>query len=135
MKPSKVGQTPYGKAPTGISGLDEITAGGFPRGTATLIEGGPGSGKTILALQSLVNGARQFGEPGIFLGFEEFPSLIMANAATFGWKSRIVATGEAVFSRRPAPTRPGSIRTFRSGRTARFTRRKGARDGRAPDRH
>jgi circadian clock protein KaiC len=73
------------KAPTGIAGLDEITQGGIPRGRTTLVEGGPGSGKTILSLQSLVNGARIEGEAGIFVAFEESPERIMANAATFGW--------------------------------------------------
>ena len=74
------------KAPTGIAGLDEITGGGLPRGRTTLLVGGSGSGKTILALQFLVNGAQQHGEPGIFVAFEETPARIVANAHTFGWK-------------------------------------------------
>jgi len=73
------------KLPTGIEGLDEITSGGLPRGRATLLMGGPGSGKTVLALQTLVNGARDYGEPGIFVAFEESAARIVANAATFGW--------------------------------------------------
>jgi circadian clock protein KaiC len=73
------------KAPTGIIGLDEITGGGWPRGTTSLIEGGPGSGKTVLAMQSLVNGARQFNEPGIFVAFEESSRRLIQNAAKFGW--------------------------------------------------
>jgi circadian clock protein KaiC len=73
------------KALTGIAGLDEITGGGLPRGRTTLLVGGSGSGKTILALQFLVNGAEQYGEPGIFVALEETPSRIVANAATFGW--------------------------------------------------
>ncbi len=73
------------KAPTGITGLDEILHGGLPRGRTTLIEGGPGSGKSVLGLQSLVNGARADGEPGIFVAFEESSARIMANAAQFGW--------------------------------------------------
>lgn len=73
------------KMPTGITGLDEITRGGLPRGRNTVIVGGPGSGKTLLALQSLVNGARQFGEPGIFVAFEENTRQIIANAGSFGW--------------------------------------------------
>ena len=44
------------KAPTGIVGFDEITSGGLPRGRATLLVGGPGSGKTIFAMQFLVCG-------------------------------------------------------------------------------
>ncbi|MGA2292187.1 circadian clock protein KaiC [Bradyrhizobium sp.] len=72
------------KARSGISGLDEIMGGGFPRGTATLLLGGAGAGKTLLALQSLVNGARQFDEPGIFVAFEEASKNIVAHA-DFGW--------------------------------------------------
>ncbi len=73
------------KARTGIEGFDEITHGGLPRGRTTLVEGGPGSGKTIMALQTLVNGARLDGEAGIFVAFEESAERIMANAAKFGW--------------------------------------------------
>jgi circadian clock protein KaiC len=74
------------KAPTGIIGLDEITRGGLPLRRTTLLIGGPGSGKTILALQFLVHGARKFNEPGIFVAFEEAPERIIANAEGFGWK-------------------------------------------------
>jgi circadian clock protein KaiC len=74
------------KARTGIVGFDEITNGGLPRGRTTLLEGGPGSGKTIMALQTLVYGAKTEEEPGIFVAFEESPELIIANAETFDWK-------------------------------------------------
>src|ERR1700676_1779531 len=57
------------KASTGIVGFDEITGGGLPRGRTTLLVGGPGSGKTVFALQYLINGARSYGEPGIFVAF------------------------------------------------------------------
>jgi circadian clock protein KaiC len=73
------------KAATGITGLDVATRGGLPRGRSTLIDGNAGSGKTVLALQNLVNGARQFGEPGIFVAFEENSRRIVANAESFGW--------------------------------------------------
>jgi circadian clock protein KaiC len=73
------------KAATGIPGLDEITEGGLPRGRTTLVVGGPGSGKTILALQFLVNGARDLGDPGIFVAFEETSDRIVANAEGFQW--------------------------------------------------
>ena len=53
------------KMPTGVEGFDAITGGGLPRNRTSLILGGPGAGKTVFALQTLVNGARQFGEPGI----------------------------------------------------------------------
>jgi circadian clock protein KaiC len=74
------------KAPTGIAGFDEITGGGLPRGRTTLLVGGPGSGKTVLALQFLAHGARHCGEPGIFVAFEETSKRILANAESFGWK-------------------------------------------------
>jgi circadian clock protein KaiC len=74
------------KASTGIAGFDEITGGGLPRGRTTLLVGGPGSGKTILALQFLVHGARECSEPGIFVAFEEASKRIVANAESFGWK-------------------------------------------------
>jgi len=74
------------KAPTGITGFDEITGGGLPHGRTTLLVGGPGSGKTILALQFLMHGARECGEPGIFVAFEETSKRIVANADSFGWE-------------------------------------------------
>jgi len=78
--------TARSKATTGIRGFDEITGGGLPHGRTTLLEGGPGSGKTIFALQFLVCGARTCKEPGIFVAFEETSKRIMANAEGFGWK-------------------------------------------------
>lgn len=73
------------KAPSGIAGLDEATRGGLPRGRVTLLFGGPGSGKTVLALQYLVHGAAQLNEPGVFVAFEESSRRIVANAGSFGW--------------------------------------------------
>ncbi len=74
------------KSATGITGFDEITGGGLPSGRTTLLVGGPGAGKTILALQFLAHGARQCKEPGIFVAFEENPERILSNAASFGWR-------------------------------------------------
>ncbi|HUP24074.1 MAG TPA: circadian clock protein KaiC [Thermoanaerobaculia bacterium] len=74
------------KVPTGITGLDEITGGGLPRGRTTLLVGGPGSGKTVLGLQFLAHGARSCKEPGIFVAFEETSKRIVANASSMGWK-------------------------------------------------
>ncbi|HUP24429.1 MAG TPA: ATPase domain-containing protein [Thermoanaerobaculia bacterium] len=72
-------------AATGIRGLDEMLDGGIPRGRATLLIGGPGSGKTVLALETLVRGAVQHEEPGIFVTFEESAERIVSNASGFGW--------------------------------------------------
>ena len=75
-----------GKAPTGITGFDEITGGGLPHGRTSLLVGGPGSGKTIFALQFLAHGAQACKEPGVFVAFEENSRRIVGNAASFGWK-------------------------------------------------
>jgi circadian clock protein KaiC len=73
------------KCPTGIQGLDEITGGGLPRGRPTLVCGGAGCGKTLLAAEFLVRGAVQFGEPGVFMAFEETEAELKANVASLGF--------------------------------------------------
>src|SRR5258708_34025492 len=73
------------KMPTGVEGFDAITGGGLPRNRTSLILRGPGGGKTVFALQTLGNGGRQFGGPGIFVAFEENSRHILANPASFGW--------------------------------------------------
>jgi circadian clock protein KaiC len=72
------------KAPTGIQGLDEITEGGLPRGRPTLICGSAGSGKTMLAAEFLVHGAVQYGEPGVFMMFEENAEELAQNLRSLG---------------------------------------------------
>jgi len=73
------------KCPTGIQGLDEITGGGLPRGRPTLVCGGAGCGKTLLAAEFLVRGAAQFGEPGVLMAFEETEKELKANVASLGF--------------------------------------------------
>jgi circadian clock protein KaiC len=73
------------KALTGITGLDEITEGGLPAGRPTLVCGGPGCGKTILAMEFLVHGAQKFDEPGLFMSFEESPEHLIENFRCFGY--------------------------------------------------
>jgi circadian clock protein KaiC len=73
------------KAPTGIPGLDEITFGGLPRGRPTLICGSAGCGKTLLAIEFLVHGAIQYGEPGVFVAFEETEEDLTKNVASLGF--------------------------------------------------
>lgn len=92
------------KAATGIPGLDAITLGGLPRGRVTLIEGGPGAGKTVLALQTLVNATTRFAEPAIFVAFEESSERIIANTASFGWNLQARCRESLFFlDARPAP--------------------------------
>ena len=59
------------KSPTGINGLDDITYGGLPKGRPTLVCGSAGSGKTLMAMEFLVKGAKNYDEPGVFMAFEE----------------------------------------------------------------
>ncbi len=73
------------KAPTGIQGLDEITAGGFPRGRPTLVCGSAGCGKTLLAMEFLVRGATQYGEAGVFMAFEETGPELAQNVRSLGF--------------------------------------------------
>jgi circadian clock protein KaiC len=76
---------PLPKSLTGIQGLDEITGGGLPRGRPTLVCGGAGCGKTLFAAEFLVRGATQFGEPGVFMSFEETGAELKANVASLGF--------------------------------------------------
>src|ERR1051325_1676088 len=73
------------RCPTGIQGLDEITGGGLPHGRPTLVCGGAGCGKTLFAAEFLVRGAVQFGEPGVFMSFEETDSELQSNVASLGF--------------------------------------------------
>ena len=72
------------KAATGIRGLDEVTGGGLPSGRTTLVCGGPGCGKTLLALQFLIHGATEGGEPGVCCSFEESPAELAQDVASIG---------------------------------------------------
>ena len=76
---------PLPKTPTGVSGFDEITHGGLPRGRPTLVCGGAGCGKTLFGLQFLVRGALDHGEPGLLMSFEERPEDIVQNVASLGY--------------------------------------------------
>jgi circadian clock protein KaiC len=73
------------KTPTGISGLDEVTGGGLPRGRPTLVCGPAGCGKTLLAMEFLVRGITEFKEPGVFVAFEESVEDLTANVASLGF--------------------------------------------------
>ena len=73
------------KCPTGIRGLDDITEGGLPQGRPTLVCGGAGCGKTLLAMEFIVRGIRDFGEPGAFMAFEENADDLAKNMASLGF--------------------------------------------------
>ena len=85
LKPTPPTTARLPKCATGIQGLDEITGGGLPKGRPTLVCGGAGCGKTLLAAEFLVRGAVQFGEPGVFMAFEETEAELKANVASLGF--------------------------------------------------
>src|SRR3990172_1798525 len=76
---------PLPKSRTGIPGLDEITGGGLPKGRPTLAAGGAGCGKTLFALEFLVNGVTQYDEPGVLVAFEENAEELAQNVASLGF--------------------------------------------------
>src|SRR6266851_924954 len=73
---------------TGIVELDSMLRGGFLERDAVMVAGAAGTGKTTLSLQHLVNGITKFGEPGIYLTFEQLPDQIYRDAENFGWDLR-----------------------------------------------
>lgn len=85
------------KIATGITGFDELSRGGLPRRRTTLLKGGPGSGKTVFALQCLVNAARRRRGRGLFVAFEESTAQLVANAATFDWDLPALMKGKLFF--------------------------------------
>jgi circadian clock protein KaiC len=85
MARQKFDRSEIQKAPTGISGLDDITNGGLPQGRPTLVSGGPGSGKTLLGVSFLVNGAQQFAEPGVLMTFEENAQELAQDVRSLGY--------------------------------------------------
>jgi circadian clock protein KaiC len=76
---------PLQKSPTGITGFDEITVGGLPKGRPTLICGDAGSGKTVFSIEFIVKGAMEFNEPGVFVAFEEKSQELAVNVASLGF--------------------------------------------------
>jgi circadian clock protein KaiC len=73
------------KTKTGIEGLDEVTEGGLPSGRTSLVCGSAGTGKTVFALEFLVHGILDFGEPGVFMSFEETDRELTQNVGSFGF--------------------------------------------------
>ncbi|HEY5580528.1 MAG TPA: circadian clock protein KaiC [Rhodoferax sp.] len=84
-RPAQKSRPQLPKTPSGIQGLDEITGGGLPKGRTTLVCGGAGSGKTLLAMEFLVHGATQFNEPGVFMAFEETAEDLTQNVGSLGF--------------------------------------------------
>lgn len=81
------------KCPTGIHGLDEVMFGGLPKGRPTLICGGAGCGKTLLAMEFLYRGATEYNEPGVFMAFEEKEKDLAENFASLGFDIPVLIKG------------------------------------------
>src|SRR3954462_207081 len=73
-----------GLVPTGVPGLDEVLVGGYQESSLHLIEGAPGTGKTTLAMQFLLDG-RSRGQRGLYIPLSETRAELIRNAATHGW--------------------------------------------------
>ncbi|MBK9748653.1 MAG: circadian clock protein KaiC [Chloroflexi bacterium] len=73
------------KAPTGITGFDQVTGGGLPEGRTTLVCGGTGCGKTLFAMEFLIRGITEFDEPGVFIAFEETREELTQNFSSLGF--------------------------------------------------
>ena len=85
------------KCPTGVKGLDEVTEGGLPRNRTTLICGGAGSGKTLLGLDFLINGATHYGEPGVFMSFEETKDELYQDVASLNLDLKGLVSKKKIF--------------------------------------
>jgi len=95
-----------GRVRTGVPGLDDMLSGGFIEGSAVLLIGSPGTGKTTLGMQYLYNGVVEHDEPGLLISFEEFPHALLRDAQSHGWdlraledanKLRIIYTSPQIF--------------------------------------
>ncbi len=73
------------RTPTGIPGLDKLLTGGLPKGRIVLLSGGPGTGKTILSSQFLVNGILDYEEPGVYVSLDENKQHLCEEMLDFGW--------------------------------------------------
>src|SRR5205807_2343788 len=73
------------RTPTGIPGLDKLLSGGLPKGRIILLTGGPGTGKTILSSQYLVNGIMDYDENGVYVSLDENKQHVFEEMVDFGW--------------------------------------------------
>jgi circadian clock protein KaiC len=85
---------PLAKTPTGIPGMDDVTEGGIPKGRPTLVCGGAGAGKTLFAMEFLINGVVQYDEPGVFVAFEETAEELAQNVISLGFELNELITNK-----------------------------------------
>jgi circadian clock protein KaiC len=82
---SKTNHYKFPKSQTGITGLDDMTYGGIPKNRPTLLLGNTGCGKTIMAMEFLINGVVMFDEPGVFMAFEEQTDELVENVKSLDY--------------------------------------------------
>jgi len=86
-----------GRIKSGVSGFDKLIGGGFYEGSINVVSGGIGSGKSIFAMQFLIEGLKK-GEPVLYITFEESKSQFFENMKKFGWDlAKYEASGKLVF--------------------------------------
>ena len=99
------------RTPTGIEGLDSMIGGGIPSGSVLLVTGGPGAGKTTLAIQYLVNGFLEYGESGIFVSLDVPQRKVFREASSHGWDlEKLCSEGKIAFIDGSPFTRLGAYR-------------------------
>ena len=109
---------------TGISGLDEMIGDGFWRGSCTLVAGPTGSGKTLIGLHFICDGANK-GEPGLFVGLQENPTQLGRTMQNFCWEpEKLLNDGFELMYRSPVEMQLDSIATelFRRVRDGKIKR-------------
>jgi circadian clock protein KaiC len=82
------------RTPSGITNLDKLIEGGFPKGRTVLVAGGAGSGKTIFSVQFLYSGAVLYDEPGVYVSFEQPVEDVVKDAQRFGWDLQEMQTNK-----------------------------------------
>ena len=94
---------------TAIPGLDEMIEQGFWRGSTTLVAGPTGSGKTIIGLHFICEGALK-GEPGLYVGFQENPNQLARIMSSFGWDpEKLMNDGFELMYRSPVEMQLDSV--------------------------
>ena len=84
-EPLQAGEPQMRRMPLGVDALDRLLGGGLPEGNSVLIQGAPGTGKTVLGMQFLEAGITRFGQPGLLVTFEEHPRRLYRDARALGW--------------------------------------------------
>ena len=109
-----------GRSPTGVEGLDEMLRGGIPRGRTVTLVGGPGTGKTILSTQFLVNGITMYGENGLFVSLEESKKHLYQYMSVFKWdldklerEGKFQFLDASIIHREPGEVKMGKFRIGR----------------------